>query len=372
MNAELIAKLRRDVKWIPGKCYVARLEEIMDEAADALEAAQAEIKVQTRAADHWMAEANKSHNLTVTQQAEIERLNGYVQKANMDVTAACVERDKALARLAGLEKQEPAYLLTPDGKCYAYGSAQPLSAGHADATLLKLYAAAGASLVATPVVAWAKSTPRKLRITTMDMCGEDGWRPLGYTAAGASPVEPSQARVVEPVAAANKDAVLQASIDFIRELTGMEPPPIEVAPPETFQPFKTFADKVCAIFATPQAAAQQSPLLQFCTCEDCKPMECEGCRINRERRELLPAPGEAAREYMTGYSDCKEWAGATSQAQPSQALELSDEEIDNLWVKEFVGQPFYTRRIAYARAVIAAINAKERAAHGIKQGGQHD
>lgn len=33
-----------------------------------------------------------------------------------------------------------------------------------------------------------------------------------------------------------------------------------------------------------------------------------------------PAPGEAAREYMTGYSDCKEWA------QPSQAVELSDEE----------------------------------------------
>ena len=69
----------------------------------------------------------------------------------------------------------------------------------------------------------------------------------------------SQALVVELVAAANKDAVLQASIDFIRELTGMEPPPIEVAPPETFQPFKTFADKVCAIFATPQAAAQPEP-----------------------------------------------------------------------------------------------------------------
>lgn len=57
------------------------------------------------------------------------------------------ERDAALARLAEIENQEPAYLLTPDGKCYAYGSAQPLSAGHADATLLKLYASAGASPV---------------------------------------------------------------------------------------------------------------------------------------------------------------------------------------------------------------------------------
>lgn len=57
--------------------------------------------------------------------------------------------------------------------------------------------------------------------------------------------------------ASKKDAVLQASIDFIRELTGMEPPPIEVAPPETFQPFKTFAETVCAIFTTPQEAAAQ-------------------------------------------------------------------------------------------------------------------
>ena len=162
-------------------------------------------------------------------QAEIERLNGYVQKANMDVTAACVERDAALARLAESEAQ---------------------------------------NLMARQIIL-----------------------EHGEGVAGASP--------------------------------------------------------------------QQSPLLQFCTCEDCKPMECEGCRINRERRELLPAPSDTAITYMTGYSDCKEWAGATNQAQPSQAVELSDEEIDNLWVKEFVGQPFYTRRIAYARAIIAAINAKE-------------
>ena len=29
-----------------------------------------------------------------------------------------------------------------------------------------------------------------------------------------------------------------------------------------------------------------------------------------------PAPDEAAREYMTGYSDGREWAGATNQTQP--------------------------------------------------------
>ena len=157
-----------------------------------------------------------------------------------------------------------------------------------------LYAAAGASLVATPIVAWAKSTPRKLRITTMDMGREDGWRPLGYTAAGASP--------------------------------------------------------------------QQSPLLQFCTCEDCKPMECEGCRINRERREILPAPDEAAREYMTGYSDGREWA------QPSQALELelSDAEIKEISSDLILYEDYqpescqadYLDPVKFARAIIAAINAK--------------
>ena len=38
-----------------------------------------------------------------------------------------------------------------------------------------------------------------------------------------------------------------------------------------------------------------------------------------------PAPSDTAREYMTGYSDGREWAGATNQAQPSQAVELDYE-----------------------------------------------
>ena len=111
------------------------------------------------------------------------------------------------------------------------------------------------------------------------------------------------------------------------------------------------------------ASPQQSPLLQFCTCEDCKPMECEGCRINRERRELLPAPDEAAREYMTGYSDCKEWA------QPSQAveLELSDAEIKKISSDLSLYEDYqpescqadYLDPVKFARAIIAVINAKE-------------
>ena len=98
--------------------------------------------------------AISAHKALEALQTEVFVLTGEV--ANKAEYAACmcrmheavkVERDAALARLAELEKQEPAYLLTPDGKCYAYGSTQPLSAGHADATLLKLYTAAGASPV---------------------------------------------------------------------------------------------------------------------------------------------------------------------------------------------------------------------------------
>lgn len=53
----------------------------------------------------------------------------------------------------------------------------------------------------------------------------------------------------DPVAqlAAERDELFQAAIDFIRTLTGMEPPPIEVAPPEVFAPFHAFVNTVQAI-----------------------------------------------------------------------------------------------------------------------------
>jgi hypothetical protein len=57
-----------------------------------------------------------------------------------------------------------------------------------------------------------------------------------------------QAERGEVVTAVRKDAVFDASIEFIGTLTGMRPPPIEVAPPEVFKPFRDFAEKVCQIF----------------------------------------------------------------------------------------------------------------------------
>jgi hypothetical protein len=76
-------------------------------------------------------------------------------------------------------------------------------------------------------------------------------------------IEQALAAPVQGPVAAKKDAVFAASIEFIGTLTGMKPPPIEVAPPEVLKPFSDFTEKVCAIFATTspaQAAPVQEPV----------------------------------------------------------------------------------------------------------------
>ena len=61
-----------------------------------------------------------------------------------------------------------------------------------------------------------------------------------------------------PTHAAQRDELLQAAIDFIGTLTGMTPPPIEVAPPVVFAPFYEFVDRVQAITgAAPPAPTEQ-------------------------------------------------------------------------------------------------------------------
>lgn len=68
----------------------------------------------------------------------------------------------------------------------------------------------------------------------------------------------------EPVAtdSAKKDAVFEASIQFIKTLTGMEPPPIDIAPIEVFAPFREFTEKVCKVFAAPPNVEQEQPVSQ--------------------------------------------------------------------------------------------------------------
>ena len=68
--------------------------------------------------------------------------------------------------------------------------------------------------------------------------------------------------------ATQKDAVFDASIEFIKTLTGMEPPPIEIAPPEVLKPFREFTEKVCSIFH--DAPPQRKPLTDEQYLEACK------------------------------------------------------------------------------------------------------
>lgn len=105
--------------------------------------------------------------------------------------------------------------------------------------------------------------------------GHFAWRELeeAFNAGRASLPLPAAGQ--EPVArsAAERDELLQAAIDFIRTLTGMEPPPIEVAPPEVFAPFRELVDKVQSIttrFVAPQpAAAAQEPIDMVLHCPKC-------------------------------------------------------------------------------------------------------
>jgi len=86
------------------------------------------------------------------------------------------------------------------------------------------------------------------------------WRAMLDAAPQPPAVGPTQP------SAAQKDAVFEASIDFIGTLTGMNPPPIEAAPPEIFKPFRDFTEQVCAIFfglqPTSRAAAPQPPAVK--------------------------------------------------------------------------------------------------------------
>lgn len=249
-----------------------------------LRRAQAEIKVQTRAADHWMAEANKSHNLTVTQQAENAQWR-------VDFKEMVIARDAALARLAITEE--------------------------ANSMLL----------------------------------ARNKWLEHTLEVAGASPVEPSQA---QPSAPSDTAITYMTGYSDGKEWAGAtnlaQQEPVNAMLMEALERMVesvTGVDQVSAVnearaalTAAKQAQPEPSDLRGIDACPVAEWVDLvkrgyvsrDECLIavkdiplwiakNSEQAQP-PAPGEAAREYMTGYSDAKEWAGATNQAQPSQALEL--------------------------------------------------
>ena len=69
--------------------------------------------------------------------------NGLINIPAAGVIPIIDEVEKLRAKLEELARQEPSYLLYPNGRCGLPGR-PPLDAGHADATVLKLYLAAGA------------------------------------------------------------------------------------------------------------------------------------------------------------------------------------------------------------------------------------
>lgn len=120
----------------------------------------------------------------------------------------------------------------------------------------------------------------------------------------------------EPVAAAKKDAVFSASIEFIGTLTGMKPPPIEVAPPEILKPFRDFTEKVCSIFAAPQPAQQEWKLVPVKpTYEMLKAMD----ECSTEGYDERLYAGHAASVYMAAVDAAPEqpaqrtWVGLTDE-----------------------------------------------------------
>lgn len=102
-----------------------------------------------------------------------------------------------------------------------------------------------AAPAALPIAAWLRIKPSSM--PEWDEYDFSANEQAGFTCPLVK-LSDAQAALAAPVAAQQKDAVLQASIDFIASLTGMKPPDIEIAPPEIFAPFKTFADQICEIF----------------------------------------------------------------------------------------------------------------------------
>ncbi len=123
---------------------------------------------------------------------------------------------------------------------------------------------------------------RQLRVNWL----MDGYLDVGaklYASAGASPVEPSLARAVEPFEV-DWPEYHQRAMGCGLEDRGIRDR-YEAMQYGWDQAIERVAERLPeTLYATPQAAAQP------------------------------PAPSEAAREYMTGYSDGREWA------KPSQAL----------------------------------------------------
>lgn len=123
----------------------------------------------------YIEDLNAAAALLERQNTEIESLQDdlahkdqFAEQLGRELAKADSEAKELRAKLNELEKQEPSYLLYPNGRC-GLPDRPPLDAGHADATVLKLYLAAGARPV----------EPAPVQVTKPSICTDcsnaDSW-----------------------------------------------------------------------------------------------------------------------------------------------------------------------------------------------------
>jgi len=286
-----------------------------------LEALQAEIEIQTKAADYWMSEDNKSHNLSVKQGAEIEALQAEVARVRAKwqedyqlLDEVCRKASEQEKRLAELEKQEPigcGYVV----KWASGDTPSTYRTGYAQVHGVDVYAVAGAS----PDQSALQAENAKL-ITALAACRDafpvpkpdttlDGY----YTSAMADPLEVPE---------------------YVKACLGASP----------VDPDDSDINQVHDGSAQP-SRANSNDIKYTVALQRSIEIHCDGKTIPESLSVLCPHHAKMLNDKLV---------------QPSQAGELSDADISKL------AAPYGSSSIqgfdhikAYTRATIAALNAKE-------------
>ena len=184
----------------------------------------------------------------------------------------------------------------------------------------------------------------------------------GEGVACASPVEPSQARVVEPVATRIESVLekwekwaLSTEIDsrnhdLIDALADVR------ASRNVAEESLAKVLQACNEYLPPDGINANSCISKILAVVDPWPL-----KATQKAASQQVAPNDTTITYMTGYSDGVAWA------QASQVVELSNDEIEEIASDLTLYEDYqpescqadYLDPVKFARAIIAAINAKE-------------
>lgn len=312
-------------------------------------------------------------------QDELAQLNGYVQKANADVTEACVERDAARARLAELEKQEPIGMICgkriePKGTSEFFGFY--FDKDYNPTGKEKIYAAAGASPLPTMTDALAagdgtlhtlidklQAENAKL-ITALAECRDafpvpdagsrlDDW----YCSAMADPLQvPEYVKSCVGASPQPSQTIKDHEVaELVNQLTGIA---------KEFHDHQSLRQRISQVVASvrlkpSQDADPNAPWLTeaHMLCTDQGVPQCNITDRIRALRDKLEQPSQAHYEEQP---DGTVIPVDPSEMQPSQAGELLDyeqkAEIVSNW---FSDEDMQSRAMQMLGYIEQAINAKE-------------